>query len=64
MISINTFNPKNIKVDKTSSKDILVYCIEYEKSHRAKSLYTIFDKINEYVEDSYGSKCLALIPVD
>ena len=64
MININTFNPKNIKVDKTFSKDNLVYCIKYEKSHKAKSLNTFFNKINGYVKDNYRRKYLALIPVD
>lgn len=30
MININDLNPKNIKVDKKSGKDILLYNIKYE----------------------------------
>ena len=64
MININDFNPKNIKVDKKSFKDILIYYIEYETSDGVELLFASFNRINEYIEDYNGSKYLALISVD
>ena len=56
MINIIDFNPKNIKTDKKSYTDVLIYHNGYETSDDVKLLYVDFKKLNGYTEDNNGSK--------
>ena len=57
-------NPKIIKVDKKSCKDVLIYYIGYEALDGVNTLHINFNKINAYIEDNNWSKHLTLIAVD
>ena len=61
MININDPNQKNIKTDKKSGRDILIYNIGYETHDGVKPLYINFNNINRYIEDKNDSKYLPLI---
>ena len=71
MINVNDLNPKNIKLDKKSNTDTLIYYIGYQTTDFARSLDISFKKMNEYIEDNNENdkikdnrKYLTLIPVD
>ena len=59
-----TLSAINDKFDIRCSKDIFIYCIEYETFEVVKPLHIIFNKINGYIEDNNGSKYLTLISTD
>ena len=67
IIYIENFDPKNIKIDEKSYKNILIYYIEYVtikkdlKNVSVNPLYVIFGKINGYFEDINGDKYLMLL---
>ena len=67
IIYIENFDPKNIKIDEKSYKNILIYYIEYVtikkdlKNVSVNPLYIIFGKINGYFEDINGDKYLMLL---
>ena len=63
MININNINPKFIKSDKISNKDILIFYFGYETPDIClliymQSLYINFDKTNWFMENYSGSKYL------
>ena len=57
-INIKIFDPNNIKIDKKSCKNILIYCIGYVtikdlkciKINSVNPFYLIFSKVNGYFE--------------
>ena len=67
IIYIENFDPKSIKIDEKSYKNILIYYIEYVtikkdlKNVSVNPLYVIFGKINGYFEDINGDKYLMLL---
>lgn len=63
-ININDSNPKNIKVDESSYRHVLIYCIRYGPLDGQKPLYIHLKKINGYIEVKNGSQYLTLISVD
>ena len=63
IINMNDFNPKNIKADAKSYKDILIFYTGQETLNGVKPLYITFNKINGYIEDDNGSRYLTFIPV-
>ena len=64
MVIINDFNRTNVKVDKRSDKNILIYYTGYEASDGVKPLYIDFNEINGYFENDHLSKYVTLIAVD
>ena len=58
---VNDFNPKNIKGDEKSNKDILIYFTGYETLDGVWSWHITFDKINGYIENKNRSKYLTLV---
>ena len=52
IINIKDFDPNNIRIDKKSYKNILIYYMgyvtinKYQKIYRVNLLYLIFDKLN------------------
>ena len=53
LVIINDFNPKNVKVDKWSLKNILIYYTGYEASDGVKPWYINFTEINGYFENDH-----------
>ena len=72
IINIQNFEPKIIKVNENSHRNILIYNIEYVtkkdlkyvKIYSVNPLYLIFSKVNGYFEDINGNKCLTLVPTN
>ena len=72
IINIKNFDSNNIKIDEKSYKNILTYYIryvtikdsKYVKSNMLNPLYLVFNKVNEYFEESKGNKYLALVPTN
>ena len=72
IIKIKNFDPNNIKIDKKSYKNILIYYIgymttknsTYVKIYSVNPLYLIFSNVNEYFEKINKSKYLTLVPGD
>ena len=70
IINIKNFYSNNIKIDKKSNKNILIYYIgyvtikdsKYMKTDRVNSLHLIFNKVNRYFEETKGNKYLTLVP--
>ena len=66
IVNIENFDPNNIKIDKKSNKNILIYCIgyatikEYIKIYSVNPLYLIFRYVNRYFEEINGNKYLML----
>ena len=66
IINIENFDPNNIKIDKKSNKNILIYCIGYAtikeciKIYSVNPLYLIFRYVNRYFEEINGNKYLML----
>ena len=58
IINIKSFDPKNIKIDKNSYKNILIYYIgyarikdsKYTKIYGVNLLYLLFSSVNRYFE--------------
>ena len=72
IINIKNFDPNNIKVDKKSYKNILIYYIgyvtvkdsKYVKINSVNPSYLIFSKLNGYFEEINGNKYLTLAPTN
>ena len=70
IINIENFDPKNMKIDEKSYKNILIYYIgyvtikEYIKIYNVNPLYLIFRYVNGYFEEINGNKCLTLVPTN
>ena len=65
LININHFNSKNIKADKKTYKNILIYYyIRCEILDDLKSLYFNLNQVAWNIKDNNGNKYLTLIPVD
>ena len=72
IINIKDFDPNNIKIDKKSYKNILIYYIgyvmikdsKYIKINSVNPLYLIFDKLNGYFEEINVNKYLRLVPTN
>ena len=70
IININNFDPNNIKIDKKSYKNIIIYYIRYVTIKDSKyanifstnPLYLIFGNLNGYFEEINGNEYLALVP--
>ena len=68
-MSVNNFDPNNIKIDEKSYKNILIYYIgyvtikylKYVKINSGNPLCLIFSKINGYIEEINISKFLMLV---
>ena len=61
---IQSFNSKNMKIDKKLSDNIFIYYIEYEISYGVKPLYLIFRKINGYIKDYDVIKYLTEVSIE
>ena len=70
IISIENFDPNNIKIDEKSYKDFLIYYIgyvtikEYVKIYSVNTLYLIFRNVYKYFEKINGNKYLTLVPTN
>ena len=56
IINVKDFDPNNIKIDKKSYKNILVYYIGYVTIEDSKYIKTNNNKVNEYFEEINKSK--------
>ena len=69
MINIKNFDPNQIRIDKTSYKNIIIYYIGYitMKDHdnvniyRVNPLYLIIEKVDGYIEESNENKYLTVV---
>ena len=57
MINIIRIDPNKIKVDENSYKHILIYHAKYRKTF-------ISDKVNGYIDEHNGNKCLTILHTD
>ena len=65
ILNIKKSDPNNIKIDKKSDKNIIIYYIEYVtvkdlkyvKINNVNPLYLSFSKVNGYFEEINKSKC-------
>ena len=72
MIKIKDFNPDLLKIDKNSYKNIDIHFIgyitmkdfDYVKINSVNPLYLITGKIDGYIEEKNGNKCLTLVSTD
>ena len=70
IIIIVIFDFNDIKIDKTSYKNILIYFIgyvtikKYIKTYSGNLLLLIFGKVNGYFEEINGNKYLILVPTN
>ena len=72
MINIKKFDLNQIKIDKKSSKNIIIYYIayitiknlSYTKINSVIPFYFIIDKADRYIEESNGNKYLTLVFTD
>ena len=72
IINIKYFDPNDIKIDKKSYKNILIYYIgyvtirdsKYVKINIINPLYLIINKVNGYFEEINKNKYLALVPTN
>ena len=70
IIIIVIFDFNDIKIDKTSYKNIFIYFIgyvtikKYIKTYSGNLLLLIFDKVNGYFEEINGNKYLILVPTN
>ena len=72
IINIKNFDPNNIKIDKKSNKNILIYHtgyvtikdLKFVKINSVNPLYLIFSKVNGYFEEINGNIYLALVPTN
>ena len=55
-INVKDFDPNNIKIDKKSYKNILVYYIGYVAIEDSKYIKINNNKVNEYFEEINKSK--------
>ena len=69
IINIKNFDSNNIKSNKKSYKNILIYYtgyviikyLKYVKIISVNLLYLIFNKVNGYFEETNGNKYLTLV---
>ena len=66
MISVKVLNPNKNKLDEKPHKNIyyVLYYVGYVTPNSVKPLHFITNKINEYIEESNGSKYLTLVLAD
>ena len=70
IINIKDFDPKNIKIDHMSYKNILIYYIAYVtikkdlKIYNVNPLQLIFGIVNGYFEEINRNKYLTQVPTD
>ena len=72
IINIEDFDSNLLKIDKNSSKNIDVYYIgyitmkdsDYAKINSVNLLYLIIGKVDGYIEEKNGNKCLTLFSTD
>ena len=72
MINIKNFDSNNIKLDKKSCKNILIYYIryvtikylKYVKVYSVNHLYFIFNEVNGYFEEINENKYLTLVTIN
>ena len=70
IIIIVIFDFNDIKIDKTSYKNILIYFLgyvtikKYIKTYSGNLLLLIFGKVNGYFEEINGNKYLILVPTN
>ena len=72
IINIKNFDSNNIKLDKKSYKNTLIYYIgyvtikdsKYVKIDSVNPLHLIFSEINEYFEEIHKNKYLTLVPTN
>ena len=70
IINIENFDLNNIKIDKMSYQNILIYYIgyvtikdlKYVKIYSVNHLYLTFSKVNGCFEEINGNKYLTLVP--
>ena len=55
MISFKNLDPNNIKIDKKSYKNILIYDTDYVTSNSVKPLDLIINEINRSIEERMGA---------
>ena len=69
IINIKNVDPNNVKIDKKTDKNILIYYIgcvtikdsKYVKIYSVNPLYLIFNKMNGYFGEITGNKYLTLV---
>ena len=72
MLNIKNFDPNNIKIDKKSYKNILIYYIgyvtikdsKYVKIYSVNTLCLIFKEVNGYFEEMNEKEYLTLVPTN
>ena len=72
IINIKDFDPKNIKIDEKSQKNIPFYYIayvtikdsKYVKINSVNHLYLMLNNLNGYFKEINGSKYLTLFPTN
>ena len=64
MISIKNLDPKKVKIDKNSYKNVLTYYIRCKTTNSVKSFYLIINKLIRYIEESNENKYLTLVPTN
>ena len=71
-MNIKNFDPNNIKIDKKSYKNVLIYYIgyvrkkysNYVKVNSVNRLYFIFSKVNGYFQEINKNKYLTIVPTN
>ena len=64
MLNIKNLDPSKIKIYEKSCKNILIDYVAYVALYSVRPLYLIINKMNEYIEECNGNKCLTLVPTD
>ena len=72
IIDIKNFDPNDIKIDKKSYKNILIYYIgygtikdsKYVKINHVDPSYLIFNKVNGFFEEINENKYSTLVPTN
>ena len=72
MINTKTFDPKNIKLDEKSNKNIIIYyirCLTIKylkcvKIYGVNPLHLVFNKVNRCFEEINVNKYLTLVPTN
>ena len=72
IINIKDFDPKNIKIDEKSQKNIPFYYIayvtikdsKYVKINSVNHLYLMLNNLNGYFKETNGNKYLTLFPTN
>ena len=61
---VNMENLDSIQIDVNVDGYMVVKNLNYVKNDSADALYPIIDKINGYIKENKGNKCLTLVPTD